>query len=303
MSDQSSDFTPTIGDQSLTVALFENFSIRRVWHQGEWWYSLVDCMVPLSGSKNKQRYWTDLTIKLREEMAEEILNYDKIVVQLRMPTKDGKMRRTDCANTAGILRILQSIPSPKAEPFKRWLAAVGAAELAEMERTDYRLKLARFDQELYELVSYRGIKTDEERQRLRDANFRGLYDVNGEVALIRKRRIPWGIPPEEVMDSEELATNGFHRALTAAKIKEENLQGQPAITTAAFTVGRKVRQTLQELGRPMPEDLPLAKRLSRGEWVPEEELALIDWDTPEIDDGTDPTWIVIEMPRPHETED
>ena len=105
------------------IAIFEGKRIRRHWdNQRELWYfSVVDVVEVLTGSTIPRRYWSDLKIKLQKEGSEV---YEKIV-QLKMQTTDGKYYQTDVADTEVILRIIQSIPSPNAEPFKLWLARVG----------------------------------------------------------------------------------------------------------------------------------------------------------------------------------
>ncbi|HIS07168.1 MAG TPA: Bro-N domain-containing protein [Candidatus Choladocola avistercoris] len=106
------------------VQLFEDKKIRTAWdeEQEEWYFSIVDVISVLTGTENPRRYWSDLKRKLKTEGAIEV--YEKIV-QLKMTAPDGKKRLTDVANTELLLRIIQSVPSPKAEPFKAWLARVG----------------------------------------------------------------------------------------------------------------------------------------------------------------------------------
>lgn len=114
------------------VTLFEGQKIRRILVEDEWWFSVVDVIAVLSQSSIAKRYWSDLKIKLHDEGSKV---YEKIV-QLKLESSDGKKYATDCANTEGILRIIQSIPSPKAEPFKRWLAKVGYERLQEIENPE-----------------------------------------------------------------------------------------------------------------------------------------------------------------------
>ena len=111
------------------LKLFENKKIRYVWNaeEEEWYFSVIDVVEVLSGSQNPRRYWSDLKIKLVKEGSEV---YDKIV-QLKLQAADGKMRETDVLSTKNVLRLIQSIPSPKAEPFKMWLAQVGNDRLEE----------------------------------------------------------------------------------------------------------------------------------------------------------------------------
>ncbi|NLS84313.1 MAG: phage antirepressor protein [Ruminococcaceae bacterium] len=112
------------------MKLFENKNIRTAWDgvQEEWYFSIVDVCDVLSGTDNPRRYWSDLKRKLKAEDAVEV--YEKIV-QLKMTAPDGKQRLTDVADTEQLLRIIQSIPSPKAEPFKMWLAQVGTERIEE----------------------------------------------------------------------------------------------------------------------------------------------------------------------------
>lgn len=105
--------------------------VRKVWNanEEEWYFSIIDVCEVLTNSETPKRYWSDLKRKLESEGASE--TYEKIV-RLKMKASDGKMRKTDCANTEQLLRIIQSIPSKKAEPFKQWLAKVGAERLDEL---------------------------------------------------------------------------------------------------------------------------------------------------------------------------
>ena len=111
------------------IQLFEDKSIRTVWDEGkqEWYLSIVDVVEVLTGTDNPRRYWSDLKRKMKAEGSEL---YEKIV-QLKMQSSDGKNYNTDTANSEQILRIIQSIPSPKAEPFKLWLSCVGKERIDE----------------------------------------------------------------------------------------------------------------------------------------------------------------------------
>ncbi|WP_273384539.1 BRO family protein [Actinobacillus porcinus] len=117
---------------SNAIKLFEGNQIRSVWdsEQEEWYFSVVDVVAVLTESANPRRYWSDLKRKLHvEEGANEL--YEKIV-QLKFKSSDGKMYKTDATDMQGIFRIIQSIPSPKAEPFKLWLAQVGKERIDEI---------------------------------------------------------------------------------------------------------------------------------------------------------------------------
>ena len=112
------------------IKVFEEKKVRTLWDSEteEWYFSIVDVVAVLTDSENPRRYWSDLKIKLSTEGSEL---YDDIV-QLKLPAADGKMRLTDVLDTKGILRLVQSVPSPKAEPFKMWLAKVGSDRLDEI---------------------------------------------------------------------------------------------------------------------------------------------------------------------------
>ena len=116
--------------QNDKIQLFEDKHIRTAWDEEkeEWYFSIVDVCEVLSGTDNPRRYWSDLKRKLKSEGAVEL--YEKIV-QLKMTAPDGKKRLTDVADTEQLLRIVQSIPSPKAEPFRAWLAQVGRERIEE----------------------------------------------------------------------------------------------------------------------------------------------------------------------------
>lgn len=113
-----------------SLKLFEDKLVRSIWDEGaeKWWFSIVDVIEILTGSGNPRRYWSDLKIKMKEEGSQL---YDKIV-QLKMRSSDGKNYKTDVADTEQLLRIIQSIPSKKAEPFKQWLARTGAERIDQM---------------------------------------------------------------------------------------------------------------------------------------------------------------------------
>ncbi len=120
-------------DNSEELEFFYNEKVRKVWHkhEEEWYFSIVDvCQVlaDLEDFQHARNYWKVLKSRLKSEGNEPVTNCNR----LKMPAADGKMRLTDCANTEQLLRIIQSIPSKKVEPFKQWLARVGAERLEEM---------------------------------------------------------------------------------------------------------------------------------------------------------------------------
>lgn len=134
-------------DQNKALVVFEGNNVRRTWFNETWYFSIIDVVAVLTGSTVPKRYWSDLKIKLKEEGFEP---YDKIV-QLKILAEDGKLRETDCADTKTLFRLVQSIPSPKAEPFKLWLAKVGYERIQEIENPELAQKRMR---ELYQAKGY-----------------------------------------------------------------------------------------------------------------------------------------------------
>lgn len=129
-----------------SIKLFGSDKIRAIWDddQEKWYFSVVDVVAVLTECKDFQtarKYWNKLKQRLREEGFEPVTNCH----QLKMPAADGKMRLTDVADTEQLLRIIQSVPSPKAEPFKMWLAKVGTARLDQMQDPELSIKQAMID--------------------------------------------------------------------------------------------------------------------------------------------------------------
>ena len=116
------------------IKLFHSNQIRTVWNDeaGEWYFSVVDVVGALSESSNPNNYWKVLKNRLKKEGNETVTNCNR----LKLMAADGKMRLTDVANTEDILRIIQSIPSPKAEPFKQWLAQLGADRINDIQAAE-----------------------------------------------------------------------------------------------------------------------------------------------------------------------
>jgi hypothetical protein len=134
-------------DDENKLVVFQDKKIRRIWHNKEWYFSVIDVVEVLTDSNNPRNYWSML--KKRELDAGIELSTN--CVQLKLEAPDGKLRETDCANTKSLFRIIQSIPSKKAEPFKLWLAQVGYERIEEIENPELgqdRIK------EYYELKGY-----------------------------------------------------------------------------------------------------------------------------------------------------
>ena len=117
-------------DSGKKLVVFEDKKIRREWFNEEWYFSVVDVVEVLTDSSNPRRYWSDVKRQLQEQEGFELYGN---LVQLKLLSSDNKKYLTDCANTKNIFRIIQSIPSKKAEPFKQWLAQVGYERVQEIE--------------------------------------------------------------------------------------------------------------------------------------------------------------------------
>ncbi len=133
-------------NQNNQIALFRGKSIRKTLYQKEWWFSVLDVIRVLTNSPQPKTYWAKM--KEREVALFEPFPFWE---QLKLLAEDGKMRETDCANTEGMFRIIQSIPSPKAEPLKRWLAKVGYERVQEIENPELATKRTKL---LYKLKGY-----------------------------------------------------------------------------------------------------------------------------------------------------
>ena len=117
--------------ENTQIKLFEDKKVRTLWDKEseEWYFSVVDVVAVLTESPNPRKYWSVLKTRLKAEGSELTTNCS----QLKMPSSDGKMYKTDCMNTEQLFRLIQSIPSPKAEPFKLWMAQVAKERLDEMQ--------------------------------------------------------------------------------------------------------------------------------------------------------------------------
>ncbi len=147
------------------LAVFQEKEIRRVWHKDEWWFSIVDVVEALTESPQPSRYWNELRARMQSESGNDELfaNTEK----LKMKSLDGKMRGTEAANTESMFRLIQSIPSPKAEPFKQWLAKVGYERIQEIENPELAAERAR---QYYQALGY---SEDWIAKRLQSIEIRG----------------------------------------------------------------------------------------------------------------------------------
>ncbi len=126
--------------ESTKIAVFKGKEIRKTIHNNEWWFSITDIIEALTGNERPRKYWNDLKKKLIKEGYSEV---SEKIGQLKLQASDGKNYFTDCASTETLFRIIQTIPSPKAEPFKRWLARVGYERIQEIEDPELATKRTR----------------------------------------------------------------------------------------------------------------------------------------------------------------
>lgn len=146
------------------IKIFEEKKVRTIWdaEQEEWYFSVVDVVAVLTESENPNNYWKVLKNRLKKEGSQLVTNCN----QLKMPSSDGKKYKTDCMNTEQLFRLIQSIPSPKAEPFKLWMAQVAKERLDEMQDPEQGIQRA--------LLEYRALGYSENwiNQRLKSIEIR-----------------------------------------------------------------------------------------------------------------------------------
>ena len=142
------DNVPAIGEGQFEFVEFKGKKVRRVLHNDEWYFSVVDVVEAVTESGRPGKYWNDLKTQLEKEGSDQL---SANIGKLKMPSADGKERPTDAADTETIFRILQSIPSKKAERVKRWLAKVGYERILEFQNPEIAIKRAIFD---YKIKGY-----------------------------------------------------------------------------------------------------------------------------------------------------
>lgn len=272
------------------IKLFEGQNIRYVWDEGkeQYFFSVVDVIQVLTESTTPRRYWSDLKRKLAVEGSEL---YEKIV-QLKLPSSDGKKYLTDVATTEQLLRLIQSIPSKKAEPFKLWLAEVGRQRLEQLQDPEQSIEQAIRD---YRRLGYseawinQRIKTIEVRKALTDEWKRGGMQEERDYAALtdiiskawsgmttREYKRHKGLRKENLRDNMtnvELMLNGLAEAAATELSQRENPQGfreNAEIAHRGGNVAHVAREQLEhELGTTVisnkralhfttpPDELPL----------------------------------------------
>ncbi len=234
---------------STRIALFEEKKIRKTIHNDEWWFSVVDICGALTDSVDPGAYWRKHKQRLIEEGGEVVT----FCHGLKLEASDGKMYETDCANTEGIFRIIQSIPSPKAEPFKRWLAKVGYERVQEIENPE--LAQERMKQ-LYEKKGYSKGWID---KRLRGIAIRqGLTDEWKERGI--STETDFAILTAEISKATFGMTPSEYKELK--KLKKENLRDHMTDLELIFTMlGERVTTEISQIEK--PETLDHNKKVAR----------------------------------------
>jgi DNA-damage-inducible protein D len=145
-------------DSHGKMVVFGAKQIRRIWHEEQWFFSVVDIIAVLTDSDNPRNYWNMMKARERKESEVQLSTF---CVQLKLTSADGKSYKTDCVNVQAAFRIIQSIPSPKAEPFKQWLAKVGYDRVQEIENPELA------QQRMRELYRQKGYPDDWIEKRVR----------------------------------------------------------------------------------------------------------------------------------------
>ena len=220
------------------IKLYENKKIRSAWddEKEEWYFSVVDVVGVLTESEEPAAYWRKLKQRLKEEGSQTVTNCHG----LKMKAKDGKMRTTDVADMQGIFRIIQSIPSPKAEPFKMWLAEVGK------ERIDETLDPEQTIDRALETYLKKGYSKEWINQRLQSIQVRKeLTDVWENHGI--KKGVEYAILTDEITKAWSGMTTKGYKQLKG--LKKENLRDN--MTTLEIVLNMLAEATTTEITKTM----------------------------------------------------
>jgi len=194
------------------IAVFKGKEIRRTLHKNEWWFSIIDVVEALTGNDRPRKYWNDLKKKLFEEGYAEL---SEKIGQLKLQSSDGKFYETDCANAETMFRVIQSIPSPKAEPFKRWLAKVGYERVQEIEDPELATKRTRA------IYKAKGYSDDWIEKRMRGIAIREELTDEWKKRDVREKK-EYEILTAEIAKAAFGITPGKHKKIKG--LKRENLR-------------------------------------------------------------------------------
>jgi prophage antirepressor-like protein len=221
------------------LVVFGSKKIRRIWYAEEWYFSVVDIVEALSDSPTPRQYWGK--VKQREFID---LQLSPIWIQLKLESADGKKYATDCANTESLFRIIQSIPSPKAEPFKRWLAKVGYDRVQEIENPELA------QERMKELYEQKGYPKDWIDKRLRGIAIRqNLTDEWKERGIASER--DFSILTAEISKATFGITPSEYKEVKGLTRKNQNLRDHMSDLELIFTMlGEKVTTEISKKEQP-----------------------------------------------------
>ena len=211
-------------EETTKIALFRGKEVRKTIYKNEWWFSVVDIIEILIDNKRARRYWNDLKKKLKDEGYIEV---SEKIGQLKLLASDNKKYQTDCANTETIFRIIQSIPSPKAEPFKRWLARVGYERIKEIEDPELATKRTRA------LYKAKGYPEDWIEKRMRGIAIRETLTNQWQKRGIRLKK-EYAILTAEISKATFGMTPSQYKKFK--KLKRENLRDHMNDLELIFTM-------------------------------------------------------------------
>ena len=223
----------------IKIVVFQDKQIRRVWVDDDWYFSIVDIVGVLTGSPEPRKYWNK--VKTREFTD---LQLSPIWRQLKLPAADGKQYRTDCATTQAMFRIIQSIPSPKAEPFKQWLAQVGYERVQEIENPELA------QERMKAIYEAKGYPKDWIDKRLRGIAIRQNLTDEWKERGIREER-DFAILTAEIARATFGVTPSEHRAIKRLTKKGQNLRDHMTDLELIFTMlGERVTTEISQQEKP-----------------------------------------------------
>ena len=231
-------------DTPSKIAIFQSKKIRRIWNKDEWYYSVVDIIEALTESPTPRQYWGK--IKQREFVKNEL---SPIWVQLKLLAPDDKMRTTDCVNTKGAFRLIQSIPSPKAEPFKLWLAQLGQERLEEIENPELA------QERMKEIYEQKGYPKDWIDKRLRGIAIRQNLTDEWKERGIKEQR-DYAILTAEISKATFGMTPSKYRGYkNIPETSKENLRDHMNDLELIFTMlGERVTTEISQKEKPKTFD-------------------------------------------------
>ena len=240
--------------ENTQIKLFEEKKVRSIWDENEqqWYFSVIDVVEVLTESVNPRDYWFKMKKRVHSE---DGLELSTICRQFKMTAQDGKMRETDCANVKSLLRIIQSIPSPKAEPFKQWLAQVGYERMQEIENPELAQKRTK---EIYEKKGYPKDWID---KRLRGIAIRqNLTDEWKERGITKEK--DFAILTAEISKATFGLTPSEYKNVKGLTKKNQNLRDHMTDLELIFTMlGERVTTEISQQEK--PEDFEGNKDVAR----------------------------------------